>query len=65
MSNLDVRGYLPLEGLKQGLKVQPVLLKASISLVLSKASSDLLHPYPCFHHHCVLVLPYSDGRYIE
>ena len=65
MSNLDVRGYLPLEGPERGLKVQPVLLKASISLVLSKASSDLLRPYPCFHHHCEPVLPYPDGRYFE
>ena len=27
MSNLGVRGYLPLEGLERGLKVQPILLK--------------------------------------
>ena len=65
MSNLGVRGYMPLEGLEWGLKVQPILLKASISLVFFEASSDLLHPCPCPHHHCGPVLPYLDGRYIK
>lgn len=65
MSNLGVCGYLPFEGLDWGLKVQPVLLKTNISLVLSEASSDLLRPCPCPYHHCGLVLPYLDGRYIK
>ena len=65
MSNLGVHGYLPFEELDWELKVQLVLLKTSISLVLSEASSDLVRPCPCPHHHCGPVLPYLDGRYIK
>ena len=65
MSNLGVYGYLPFEGLDWELKVQPVLLKISISLVLFESSSDLPRPCPWPHHHCGNVLSCPDGRYIE
>ena len=41
MSNLGHRGYLPFEGLDWGLKVQVVLLKTSISLVLFSAPAPV------------------------
>ena len=62
-SNLGLRGYLPFEELDWGLNVQPVLLTTSTSLVFCEASSDLLHHYPCPHHHCGHDPPYPDGGY--
>ena len=41
MSNLGLRGYLSFEGLDWGLKVQLVLLKTSISLVLFSAPAPV------------------------
>ena len=41
MYSLGLHGYLPLEGLDWGLRVQPVLLKTSISLVLFSAPAPV------------------------